>query len=266
MSRLEAAVGELAGRGALGVAPYVTAGDGGLARTKLVLHALERAGATCVELGIPFSDPIADGPALQEAAQRSLAAGTTLEGVLDTVRAYRGGGGELPILAFTYANPLMRRGPEAAARMLAEAGVDGILVPDLPVEEADVLFEPARRAGLSTVAFVTPTTSEARTRAAAAASRGFLYVIGRLGITGARTELGGETLEYLERVRACADVPLGVGFGLAAPDQVAALKGHATLAIVGTALVRHVHAAGADDAVAAAAAETFVRGLVEAAG
>lgn len=266
MSRLEAAVGALAARGALGVAPYITAGDGGLARTKLVLHALERAGATCVELGVPFSDPIADGPALQEAAQRSLEAGTTLEGVLETVRAYRSEGGELPILAFTYANPLLRRGAETAARMLAEAGADGILVPDLPVEESGALFDPARSAGLSTVAFVTPTTSEARMRHAAAASRGFLYVIGRLGITGARTKLGADTVEYLERVRACTDVPLGVGFGLAAPDQVAALKGHATLAIVGTALVRHVHEAGTEDAAAAEAADAFVRGLVEAAG
>lgn len=264
MSRLQEAVGALAARDGIGVAPYVTAGDGGLERTRLVLHALERAGSTCVELGIPFSDPIADGPALQEAAQRSLEAGTSLEGVLEMVSTYRSEGGTLPILAFTYANPLVRRGSAAAVGMLADAGVDGLLVPDLPVEESEDLFGEARSQGLSTVAFVTPTTSEERARRAAEASSGFLYVIGRLGITGARTELGADTVAYLDRIRSLSKVPLGVGFGLAAPDQVRALRGSATLAIVGTALVRHIHAVGSDDVAAAEAARAFVGELVAA--
>lgn len=266
-NRLEAAVGALAARGAIGVAPYVTAGDGGLARTLAVLHGLEEAGAACVELGVPFSDPIADGPKLQAAAQRALEAGTTLDGVLDTVRAYRAEGGRLPLLAFSYLNPLMRGGLARTAERLAEAGLDGTLVPDLPVEESRELREASAACDLAPVFFATPTTSDARIAAAAEASRGFLYVIGRVGITGAETALGGEALEFLARVRRHADKPLGVGFGIRSAEQVALLAGHASLAIVGTALVQHIHEAAqrAADPVAAAraAATTFVRDLTE---
>jgi len=261
-NRLEASVEALAVRGACGIAPYVTAGDGGLARTLLVLHALERAGAAAVELGVPFSDPIADGPLLQAAAQRSLEGGTTFAGVLELARAYRAEGGSLPLCAFTYANPLLRRGVAAGVEALAAAGFDGLLVPDLPLEESGELFAAATGAGLAPVAFVTPTTSDSRARAAGAASRGFVYVIGRVGITGARTALDPATLAYLARVRALCERPLGVGFGLASAEQVAAIAPHATLAIVGTALVQRIHEAGAaGDEAAATGAEDFVREL-----
>jgi tryptophan synthase alpha chain len=266
-NRLEAVVAALAARGAIGVAPYVTAGDGGLARTLAVLHGLEQAGAACVELGVPFSDPIADGPLLQAAAQRALEAGTTLDGVLDVVRAYRAEGGRLPLLAFSYLNPLLRGGLARTAARLAEAGLDGTLVPDLPVEEADELRAASAAHGLAPVFFATPTTSDARIAAASRASRGFLYVIGRTGITGAATALGGDALAFLARARAHADKPLGVGFGIRSAEQIAALRGHASLAIVGTALVQHIHdaAQGAADPLAAAraAAMSFVRDLAQ---
>lgn len=268
-NRLEQVTSALASAGECGVAPYVTAGDGGLDRTLAVLHALEDAGAACVELGVPFSDPIADGPVLQAAAQRALDAGTTLDGILDLIRRYRDAGGALPILAFSYANPLFKRGASAVTRALRDAGADGLLVPDLPVEEGSELREAALAAGLAPIFFVTPTTSDERARRAAEASRGFLYVIGRTGITGASTELGAETQRFLARVQALANLPLGVGFGLHSPEQVAAVARHASLAIVGSALVAHIHAAaegaadGAQDpdTAAARAAHEFVTNL-----
>ena len=269
-NRLERATADLAARRECGIAPYVTAGDGGLVRTLAVLHALERAGAACVELGIPFSDPIADGPILQAAASRSLQGGTTFDGILDLLRAYRDEGGALPVLAFTYANPLLRRGPGQAPRALAEAGFDGLLVPDLPLEE-DALEAGELRAatleeGLAPVFFVTPTTSDERARRADELSRGFVYVIGRTGITGRRTELDERVSAYLERVRGLCAKPLGVGFGIASAEQVAAVARRAELAIVGSALVQHVHEAARaaseePDQVAAQAAFDYVSAL-----
>lgn len=264
-NRLEQVTSALASAGRCGIAPYVTAGDGGLDRTLAVLHALEDAGAACVELGVPFSDPIADGPVLQAAAQRALDGGTTLDGILDLVRRYRDAGGKLPILAFSYVNPLLRRGAAVTARALADAGADGLLVPDLPVEEGSELREAALEVGLAPVFFVTPTTSDVRVRRAAEASRGFLYVIGRTGITGASTDLGAETQQFLARVKELSDVPLGVGFGLRTPEQVAVVARHASLAIVGSALVAHIHEAaqGTQDpnTAAARAAHDFVTNL-----
>ena len=262
MNRLEQAVAELSAEGRCGLAPYVTAGDGGLDLTLDVLHALEAAGASCAELGVPFSDPIADGPVLQAAAQRALDAGTTVDGVLDLVRRFRAAGGTLPLLFFTYSNPLFVRGLDGAARELADAGADGLLVPDLPVEEMGPWSEAATAAGLAPVGFVTPTTSDARIDRAAQASRGFVYVIGRTGITGARTELGDATTqEFLARVAARSTLPLGVGFGIRGADQVAAVAPHAALAIVGSALVQHLFEAREAGLDPAEAARGFLDGL-----
>jgi tryptophan synthase alpha chain len=261
MNRLEASIAGLVERDECGLAPYITAGDGGLERTLATLHALEQAGAACVELGVPFSDPIADGPVLQAAAQRSLDAGTTLDGVLELVSRFRAGGGRLPILLFSYSNPLLHRGLENSAQALAQAGADGLLVPDLPVEEMSPWAAAARAEDLATVAFVTPTTSDARIVRAAELSRGFVYVIGRTGITGGHTELGPETQEFLARVAERCSLPLGVGFGIRNAQQVAALAEHATLAIVGSALVQHVHEAGERGLDPAGAAGEFLTAL-----
>ena len=264
MNRLEAAVGALAERGECGLAPYVTAGDGGLELTLDVLHALEGAGATCVELGVPFSDPIADGPLLQAAAQRSLDAGTTVTRILAMVERFRAAGGELPILFFSYSNPLFVRGIEGALGDLQAAGVDGLLIPDVPVEELEPWAEAAGRVGLAPVGFVTPTTSVARIVRAGELSRCFVYVIGRTGITGARTNLADpETQQFLARVKATAGKPLGVGFGIRSRDQVAAIQDHATLAIVGTALVQHLFEAREAGNDAPRAAAQFLANLRE---
>jgi len=263
-ARLEPRLDELRATGRSGIAPYVTAGDGGLPVTRAILEALEEAGAACVELGVPFSDPIADGPVLQAAAGRALAAGTTLDGILALVASFRAAGGTLPLALFSYANPLVRRGWDSVAGRAADAGVDAFLVPDLPVEEGAEMRAALARAGLCPVFFVAPTTSDERVRAAAAASRGFLYAIGRFGVTGAETRLDGSALEFLARVRSCTDLPLGVGFGIRDADQVRAVTSVAELAIVGSSLVERIHAtlaATGDPAAAARAAAAYVREL-----
>jgi len=259
-------------RGERGLAPYVTAGDGGLATTLEVLRALDGAGAACVELGVPFSDPIADGPVLQAAAERALAAGTSLDGILEMVREFRSGSGgspgsELPVALFCYANPLVRRGWKEICGRAARAGVDALLVPDLPVEEGAPMRDAALSAGLCPIFFVAPTTSPERLEAAVEASRGFLYAIGRFGVTGARTELDAAALSFLRRVKEHSSLPLAVGFGIRTPEQVATVLGEADLAVVGSALVQHVHEAatqGTDFVAAAAhAACAFLRSLLE---
>ena len=251
--------------GRSGIAPYVTAGDGGLETTRAVLEALEAGGASCVELGIPFSDPIADGPVLQAAAQRALDAGTRLADVLDLCRDFRAAGGELPIALFSYANPLVRMGWQEAAHRSATAGVDAWLVPDMIPEEADGMRAACETSGLAPIFFVAPTSSTERIAAAATASRGFLYTIGRVGVTGSETELDAETLAFLQRVRAASPLPVAVGFGLRTAAQVEAVTRHADLAIVGSAFVdrlrRAFDAAGGDPAAAAYEATNYLNEL-----
>ncbi len=250
-NRLVEMTAALRASGTTKIAPYLTAGDGGLDRTLELLRAVESAGAACVELGVPFSDPIADGPTLQAAAARSLSAGTTLDGIEKTVAEFRRTGGTVPILAFSYLNPLLSGGAAGALdrrfSSLSGAGFDGLLVPDLPVEEAPALSQLAENRGLCTTLFCAPTTTDDRLRLAAEATSGFLYVVGRTGVTGANTELSNTSSDYLQRVRSLSgETPLGVGFGIRSREQVAALSEHAELAIVGSALVAAVDAAAAE--------------------
>jgi tryptophan synthase alpha chain len=269
LERLEHRLGALRASRRKGLAPYVTAGDGGTRTTLAVLRALDKAGCACVELGVPFSDPIADGPVLQAAAGRALAAGATLDAVLDIVRELRAGSddappSDLPVVLFSYANPLLRRGWSATARLAADAGADGWLVPDLPLEEADAMRRASADAGLAPIFFVAPTTSDERARAAARASRGFLYAIGRFGVTGATTGVDERALAFLARARALCPIPLAVGFGLRDPEQVRAVLAHADLAIVGSALVQHVHERTRDLADPALRADAAARAAREA--
>lgn len=261
-NRLVVQTQALRAAGRRGLSPYVTAGDGGLDRTLQLLHALERAGAHCCELGVPFSDPIADGPVLQAAADRALAADTDVNGIFAMVRRFREQGGQLPIALMSYCNPLGHRGwPEACAEA-AEAGVDALILPDLPVEEGEPVGAAARAAGLCTIFFAAPTSSDERIARAVAASQGFLYVVGRTGVTGAGTTFDDSAQGFLQRVAGLAgDLPTAVGFGISSAADVAAATTHADIAIVGTALVRHIHEAGHDDQAAVAAAEAFVSDL-----
>ena len=250
----------------IGLAPYVTAGDGGLDDTLAVLRALDAAGATCVELGVPFSDPVADGPVLQAAADRALAAGTTLNGILAMVRQLRSGDAEhapseLPIALFSYANPLVRHGWRTAARNAREAGVDALLVPDLPIEESAEMHAAALAYDLCPIFFVAPTTGDERIQRAGELSRGFVYAIGRLGITGRETVIDDASRSLTARIRALTDRPIAVGFGLRNRDQVECLQGHADLAVVGSALVAELHAARTAGALASDRAARFVAAL-----
>ncbi len=234
--------------------------------TLAVQQALERSGAVAIELGLPFSDPIADGAILQSAAQRALAAGTTLEGLLALVRRFRATS-ELPLCLVTNANPLVRRGIAQALNQLADAGIDGLLVVDLPLEEAGVMTDAAKASGLAPIFCASPTSDDERMRAAAAASRGYLCAISRLGVSGERTRLDEGTLAYLRRVRKLsAGLPVAAGFGLATPEQVRAVLTEVDLAVVGSALVERVNAATVsggriDPQRAAEAAEGFLRSL-----
>jgi tryptophan synthase alpha chain len=218
---------------------FVTAGDPSLERTVELGAELDEAGVDVLELGVPFSDPIADGPVIQRASERALARGTTLQRVLDAVRRIRRRS-EIPLLLFSYANPLLRYGVEALTRDARAAGVDGVLVTDLPPEEADGWLERARAAQLDTVFLAAPTSPDERLRRVASASRGFVYAISRTGVTGERAALSEDARPLVARLRQLTDEPVALGFGIATPEQVKAAADVADGVVVGSALVRHL--------------------------
>ena len=262
-NRLESRLAAMRAEGRRAVAPFVTAGDGGSEVTLAVLRALDREGVACVELGLPFSDPIADGPVLQAASQRSLAAGTTFASTLEVLRAFRAES-DLPVALMGYVNPFLRRGLEASMAAIADAGGDAVLVADLPYDEGGELAAACADTDLCPIFFAAPTSDDERIRAAARASRGFLYAIGRTGVTGRVTDLDDDTQSFLERVRRCAgELPVAVGFGIATAEQVAAATRHADLAVVGSALVERLHReGGGDPAAAGEVARTAIAELI----
>jgi tryptophan synthase alpha chain len=227
-----------------GLVTYVTAGDPDLDRTAGILHALDRAGADVLEVGVPFSDPLADGPVIQRATERALAAGTTLSGVLDLLRTMRDDIAA-PVVIFSYANPILRLGPEQFADRAREAGVDGVLVLDLPIEEADDFRAMLAARGIDTILLLSPTTTDDRLRKAAALGTGFLYAISRLGVTGARDTLAAGAQEMVHRIRAVSDLPVALGFGISKPDHVREVARWADAAVVGSALVDVIAREGA---------------------
>jgi tryptophan synthase alpha chain len=248
MSRLARTFERLQNGGRGGLVTYLTAGDPDADRSVALLVAVARAGADVLEVGVPFSDPLADGPVIQRASERALAGGMSLRGALEVVRRVRAEV-DTPIVLFTYANPVVRMDATVFARTAADAGVDGVLVLDYPVEEAEPLRAPLRDAGLDPIFLVIPTTSEERIRKSAALGAGFLYVISRLGVTGVRDKLPADVGGLMARVRACADLPVALGFGIAHPDQVAEACRVADAAVVGSALVKVVaeHAASSNE-------------------
>jgi len=216
---------------------FVTAGDPSLERTITAACDLEAAGVDVLELGVPFSDPLADGPVIQRASDRALRQGTTLARVLDAVRALRRSS-RLPLLLFTYFNPVARYGLERLARDARDAGVDGVLVTDLPPEEADDWLRAARPCGLDTVFLASPTSPPERLRRVAEASRGFVYALSRTGVTGEQQSLSEDARPLVERLRALTDEPVALGFGISTPEQAAAAAAVADGVVVGSALVR----------------------------
>ena len=244
LSRLEARFADLATRGEKALVTYVTAGDPDLERSYEVLEALARAGADIIELGVPFSDPTADGPAIQRAATRALQAGMTVPRVLGLVRRLRAAGHDQPVILFGYYNPFLQYGPEAIARDAKAAGADGFLIVDLPPEEAGEFHAACRAAGLALIYLLTPTSGADRVAAVKAVAGGFVYYVSRTGVTGAATTDLGEVGALAGRMRAAVGLPVCVGFGIARPDQVAELRDAADGVVVGSALVERVERLG----------------------
>ena len=226
-----------------GLVTYTTAGDPDLPRSAAILEALDRGGADVLEVGVPFSDPLADGPVIQRATERALAAGGNLASALDMIEQVRPRVAA-PIVVFSYANPLLRMGVARFARRAAAAGVDGVLALDLPIEEAGEFRETLASAGLDTIFLLSPTTTSARIRQAASLGRGFLYGISRLGVTGARDTVSIGVEAMVARIRAETPMPIAVGFGISRPEHVAEITRYADAAVVGSALVSLVAEAG----------------------
>jgi tryptophan synthase alpha chain len=236
MSRIAQTFARLKAAGAPGLVTYVTAGDPDLEGTGRILRSLDRAGADVLEVGVPFSDPLADGPVIQRATERALASGTTLTGVLDLVARSRAEV-QAPIVLFSYANPILRFGAQRFADRAREAGVDGVLVLDLPIEEAGDFRGILAERGIDTILLLSPTTTDERLQKAASLGSGFLYAISRLGVTGARDAIADGAQEMVQRIRAVSRLPIALGFGLSKPEHVREVGRWADAAVVGSALV-----------------------------
>jgi tryptophan synthase alpha chain len=238
---------ELRRRGEMGLVAFLTAGDPSLEATEGFVLALDAAGADVIELGVPFSDPVADGPAIQRSSERALRAGTTLAGVLDLVSSIRRKS-DVPLVLFSYYNPVLQMGLERFASRAASVRADGVLITDLTPEEAGDYRRVAHAHGLDTIFLAAPTSTDERLARIAEVSSGFLYVISRTGVTGARETLPEDLPALVRRVRRVSPLPVAVGFGISLPGHVAVLGGLADAAVVGSALVQEIERASTVDA------------------
>jgi tryptophan synthase alpha chain len=235
-TRIEAMFAGLARDGRKGLIAYITAGDPAPERTASLVAALERGGADLIELGVPFSDPVADGPVIQRAGERALRAGTTMRKVLQIAADIRRHS-EIPLLLFTYLNPVLRYGVEKLAADAAAHGIDGCLLTDASVEEAESYCEVMKRRGLDTVFLVAPTSTERRLKLVAQYSTGFAYLVSRTGVTGERESLSAAIRPLVKAVRSVTTLPLAVGFGISKPEHVAELGQQVEAVVVGSAFV-----------------------------
>ena len=241
MTRIGKRFEDLQRAGQTGFVAYITAGDPDLKTTHLVALELTRQGVDILELGVPFSDPLADGPVIQEASQRALAAGATLEGVLSLVADLRMET-EIPIVLFTYYNPIHRYGIARFVERAAEVGIDGVLMLDLPPEEGGDYKARMDAHGLDTVFLMTPTTRDARMALIAAHTRGFVYYVSRTGVTGERDHLADEIQTKVTAIRQHTAIPIAVGFGISKPEHVSEIARYADAVVVGSAIVRRIGA------------------------
>ncbi len=239
MSRLAGCFGRLRNSGRTALVPYITAADPRPEDTVALMHTLVGAGADVVELGVPFSDPMADGPVIQAACERALAHGVTLRGVLDMVAEFRRRDAATPVVLMGYSNPIEAMGPQAFVEHAARAGVDGVITVDLPPEEAQAegMLDALDRAGVDPVFLLAPTTSEERIRRICAVARGFMYYVSLKGVTGAGHLDSGDVAEHLAIIRRHTSLPVGVGFGIKDADSAAAVAAVADAVVVGSALV-----------------------------
>jgi len=257
VSRLSARLTTLRAEGRTGLIAYLVAGDPSAKATVELMHAMVKGGADVIELGVPFTDPVADGPVIQAACERALRAGTRLADVFETVRVFRKTDTVTPVVLMGYLNPLEAMGYSAYSEAAAAAGADALLVVDLPVEEAGELGEMFAMHGLELVGLIAPTTSASRLARVCRSVTGFVYYVSLKGVTGAgsldRAAMGGQ----IARIRALTDRPIGVGFGISDAETAASIAQTADAVIIGSALVRHIaeHGAAAGPAVSAALAE-----------
>jgi tryptophan synthase alpha chain len=262
MSNISATLNVLKGQGKKALVTFVTAGDPDLATSEAIVHKLIDCGVDLIELGVPFSDPMADGPTIQMASERALAAGTTLRGVLDLVARVRQHS-NVPIVLMGYFNPVFCYGPEAFSRDAAAAGVDGILLVDLPPEEADELHPLLKAAGVDLITLLAPTTDAIRSARLAAAGEGFLYYVSMTGVTGSQQVDPGAIASAVGQLKDKSPVPVAVGFGISTPDDARAVAGMADAVVVGSALVKLIaEKSGSPDLLEALG--TYVRQLRQA--
>jgi tryptophan synthase alpha chain len=261
MTRIESKFAELRSQRRKGFIPYITAGDPNLETTLALVLALERAGADAIELGVPFSDPIADGPVIQRASDRALRNKVTLSKVLELGRQIRKTS-QVPLVIFSYFNPLLNYGLERLAGDAVAAGFDGVLASDLTVEESETFVRTMRNKGLNTVFLVAPTSSPERMKNIAEASTGFLYAVSRTGVTGEQQQLASDLKQFLQTLRTHTKSPIAVGFGISRPEHVQAVWQEADAAVVGSAIVREIeqHMSAADLVERVAAFASWLKG------
>jgi len=252
-TRISKRFADLRASGELGIVAYITAGDPSLDATLKFVLALAEAGADVIELGVPFSDPLADGPTIQRASERALKSGTTLAGLLDLVRRIRKSS-QVPLVLFSYYNPILQMGLARFASAAADASADGVLATDLTPEEAADYRRILAAHHLDTIFLGAPTSTDERLAKIAACSSGFLYLISRTGVTGAKEALPDDLPSLLRRARSVTHLPIAVGFGISLPGHVSVLGGLADAAVIGSALVSEIEAASSVDAAASALA------------
>ena len=246
MSRLAARFSALKTRQSKALVTFITAGDPDLSATQEMIYLLEEAGADIIELGVPFSDPMADGPTIQLSSERALASGTTLHGILDVVKKVRTRS-QIPIILMGYLNPVHAYGYDSFCRDAAAAGVDGVLLVDMPPEESQKLTLPARRHGLDVIFLLTPTSDVARISAVNKIGSGFVYYVTVTGVTGARTSVSGTLVQELTRVKQTVSLPIMAGFGISTPEQAAEIGMLADGVVVGSAIVKLFEQYGGDE-------------------
>ncbi len=237
MSRIAQRFAELKAQGRAAFVPFITAGDPDLDTSRAILHALPAAGADLIELGMPFSDPMADGPAVQASSLRALKSGAGMARTLEMVRGFRERDSDTPIVLMGYYNPVHAMGVEKFVKEVAAAGADGLIIVDLPPEEDAVLQGPAKAAGIDVIRLVTPTTHEARLARVLDGASGFLYYVSIAGVTGTKSFAEAEVKAALARIRKATHLPLAVGFGIKTPAQAGAIASFADAAVVGSAIV-----------------------------
>lgn len=262
-NRIAAAFARCRAEGRAALIPYITGGYPSLPQSEALLAAIAAGGADIIEIGVPFSDPLADGTTIQATSQKALDNGTTLRDCFELARAARETHGiDVPLILMGYANPFYQYGLERLAQTAAEVGVDGFIIPDLPSDESGEFAEPLRRHGRDLIFLVAPTTTERRLRETTAQASGFVYCVALTGVTGARSVLSDDLPTYIGRVRATTDLPLAIGFGIATPEHVRQASRLADGVVVASALIDRIDAA--PEAEQTAAATAFVRELAAA--